>query len=342
VLALNEECNWSKEDQGMTRKSKRYGFTLIELLVVIAIIGILAAILLPALARAREAARRASCANNLKQFGLVCKMYSNEWGGKFPLGSCFLSVPGAIDGFSIYPEYLSDIKVSQCPSDAGQVSGYTGVAARLPSGDLMPYYQDALARGDQISARFFLTALMGRSYFYMGFAATTAYEFAAATFARNFQLLTGPTATVQALGWSTTLTLGGQDSDIGVTQVTGIPASWISYYGGRGFAATAPVTGTVYRLREGIERFAITDINNPAGSARAQSEIAVMWDTFAGKDFLTNQGSATGVFNHIPGGCNVLYMDGHVEFIRYPGRYPVTTEDNYVVPRQMGTDIGQG
>jgi prepilin-type processing-associated H-X9-DG protein len=68
-------------------------------------------------------------------------------------------------------------------------------------------------------------------------------------------------------------------------------------------------------LREGIERFMITDINNPAASATAQSGVPVMWDHTTAAATGTFDASC---FNHVPGGSNILYMDGHVEFVRYP------------------------
>jgi len=90
-----------------------------------------------------------------------------------------------------------------------------------------------------------------------------------------------------------------------------------------------PLPTTIPRVREGIERFFITDINNAGASAAAQSTIVTMFDAWAkGGTTAWYPGglSAQASFNHIPGGANVLYMDGHVEFVKLGAESPVAPE----------------
>jgi prepilin-type N-terminal cleavage/methylation domain-containing protein/prepilin-type processing-associated H-X9-DG protein len=94
-------------------------FTLIELLVVIAISAILAAILFPVFARARENARRSSCQSNLKQIGLGIMQYTQDYDEKFPMFRVGVPAPGKTYGWadSIQP-YVKSEQILQCPSNS--------------------------------------------------------------------------------------------------------------------------------------------------------------------------------------------------------------------------------
>ncbi|MCC6143848.1 MAG: hypothetical protein IT368_08575 [Candidatus Hydrogenedentes bacterium] len=225
-------------------------------------------------------------------------------------------------GPAVYPEYLSDYNVTMCPSDPSTTSKpMEEQLAEVMSGTLQatPVYRAGDLNGDGrfdgTDAAIWICA--PRSYAYTAWAVTRTEELASVIESiETFKDATlGPNG-LPAYPWA--------DEDVPVDPK---PRT----YNGITVVPEGTAGGeTVLRLREGVERFFITDINNPARASQAQSTLPVMWDFFASA--ATGSGAnpafiGQGVqkFNHLPGGSNVLFMDGHVAFLRYKdGAFPMS------------------
>jgi prepilin-type processing-associated H-X9-DG protein len=225
-------------------------------------------------------------------------------------------VQGAyFEGRSVYPEYLTDINVTLCPSSGALGESQDRYERALNNPETLPIIVNR-GTGNFVTPyagqRASVADIIRSScYYYFGWVMDGEQTM------ENAAYRAGATANTAGGGGFAAPHVRVQfaDKDLDMT---------LANLAGHGTAKG----NILYRIKEGVERFLITDINNPAGSSKAQSSIWVSMDLIGGIRKGNNNQSTMNYFNHVPGGANVLYMDGHVRFLKYSeeGEWPVNEQ----------------
>jgi prepilin-type N-terminal cleavage/methylation domain-containing protein/prepilin-type processing-associated H-X9-DG protein len=260
------------------KRSQRSGFTLVELLVVIGIIALLISILLPSLNRARETANRVKCASNLRQIGTAIQLYANENRGAFPRTQYTAGMLTATWG---------------TPYQAGAVAGTVGTSGADPFANTLgipssasPNYAPSF---NDVSAALYLLLR---------------------TQDLVPEVFTCPSSNAERFDYGGT-GKGAQDFTNWIGQ-TGVKNN-TSYSYQNPYASAAAISAG-FKLNNSITaEFATLSDINPGISPSTTDDVTKVMSTSSSRD--TRLGNCN---NHDKDGQNVLYGDGHVDFVQNP------------------------